>query len=96
MNVIELATMQAKEGKGDDLNAAFPEALTLVTDVAAGCHGASVLRCIERPDEFIVRIEWDTVEAHEAFRASPDIAPFRAAVGAYLQEVLAVSHYEEQ
>ena len=96
MSVIELVTFQAKEGRGDDLGAVFPEALPLVTEVAAGCRGASVMRCVERPDEFVVRVEWDSVEAHEVFRASPEIEPFRAAVGAHLQEILAVSHYEEQ
>lgn len=94
MSVIELATMRAKEGSGDDLAAAYPKALHLVTDVAEGCLNASVMRCIERPEEFILRIEWTSVEAHENFRASPEIDTFRAAVSEHIGEAVGYAHYE--
>lgn len=58
------------------------------------CLGYEVSRCIEAPERFVVRIEWESQEAHLAgFRASPAFADFLALVGPHVDEIEEMEHY---
>jgi hypothetical protein len=57
--------------------------------------GASVLRCIERPEEFVLRVEWTEVGAHLRFRDAPGFKDYRATFENHLEEVVGFAHYEE-
>ena len=50
-------------------------------DLAASSHCIrhEVSQGVEEPDNFVVRIEWDSIEGHEkGFRSSPEFASFFA------------------
>lgn len=94
MSVVELATMRARPGRSDEMAEALPAALTVVAE-ADGCLDTAVLRCVERPDEFVLRIRWTSVEAHHAFRDAPDFPHYRAHFAEHLDEVLGFAHYTE-
>lgn len=94
MSVVELATMRAKEGRADGMGRALPPALAVVAE-AEGCLGAVAMRGIERPDEFVLRIRWTSVAAHEEFRGAPDFARYRALIADHLAEVVGFAHYVE-
>ena len=94
MTVIELATFRAKDGHGDAMGAGLVEAAAVIA-AADGCLGAVPMRCIERPDEFVFRIEWTEVERHLAFRDSPDFPRYRAPFADHLEEVVGFAHYNE-
>jgi quinol monooxygenase YgiN len=59
------------------------------------CLGYELARCTEAPEQFILRIEWQSVEAHlEGFRKSPQFPPFLEAVRPYLGDIEEMRHYE--
>jgi len=94
MSIIEHATLKAKAGHGDAMADALPAALSVLV-TADGCFGASALRCIERPDEFVLRVEWDAVASHERFREGSDFPRYRAPFADHLDEVLGFAHYTQ-
>ncbi|WP_166459352.1 putative quinol monooxygenase [Amycolatopsis pithecellobii] len=92
MSIVELVTMRAKPGHEDYLGRTLPKGLAVLAE-AEGCLGTAVMRCIERPDEFVLRIEWVSVAAHEDFRAAPEFAHYRAPFADHLAEVVGFAHY---
>lgn len=91
MSVLELANIRATDG--DAFAAALPRALAVLREDPA-CRGAEARRCIERADEFVVAVEWTSVEAHEEFRAGESFQHYRAPIGPLLAEAPAYAHYE--
>ncbi|OZB92415.1 antibiotic biosynthesis monooxygenase family protein [Paenibacillus sp. XY044] len=58
------------------------------------CLSYEVIRGVEEPDHFIVRIEWDSVEGHmQGFRTSPDFQKFFALVKPFFNAILEMKHY---
>jgi len=50
---------------------------------------------VEEPDNFIVRIEWDSVEGHEkGFRSSKEFASFFSKVKPYFSNIREMKHYQ--
>jgi quinol monooxygenase YgiN len=78
--VTEFAEIKVKPGTGKKFIAGV-QASTQVFVRAPGCHGMKLHRSIETPAHFVLTVEWDSVEAHKQFRASPDFAVWRANVG---------------
>lgn len=94
MTAIELATFRAKPGHGDAMAAGMAAAVG-VMDQAPGCLGATAMRCIERPDEVVLRVEWTEVARHLEFRDSADFPRYRAHFSEHLQELVGFAHYNE-
>lgn len=58
------------------------------------CLSYEVVQGIEEPGNFIVRIEWDSVEGHmQGFRAGPEFQSFFAAVKPFFHSILEMKHY---
>jgi quinol monooxygenase YgiN len=95
MSIVELATMRAKPGHADDMAKALPAALAVIA-AAEGCLEARALRCVERPDEFVVRNRWVSVVAHEAFRDAPEFSKYRATFIRYLCQELGLRSDRER
>jgi quinol monooxygenase YgiN len=67
------------------------------TSLAASphCLGYEVTRCIEDPEIYVVRIEWDSVGGHmNEFRGSQEFRDFYANVRPYVDRILDMRHYE--
>jgi quinol monooxygenase YgiN len=92
MSIYELAQLRSSDG--DAMVVALPAALAVLR-AAPGCGGASVRRCIEEPDRFVVTVEWDSVEAHIAFRESEAFAGYREPIGGLFAEPPVFAHYED-
>ena len=63
----------------------------------ASPHGSAyeVSHGVEEPDNYVVRIEWDSIEGHErGFRKSPGFASFFAAVKPFFEQIEEMRHYE--
>jgi quinol monooxygenase YgiN len=78
--VTEFAEIDVKPG----MEEAFIEGVKASIAIflrAAGCHGADLKRSVEVPTHFVLNIKWDSVEAHNGFRASPDFGLWRGNVG---------------
>lgn len=92
MSVIELATVKAIAGGGEKMEAELSAGLDIIA-AAEGCMDVGALRCIERPDEFVLRIGWTSIEAHNRFRETSDFQRYRAAIGGALETVVGYAHY---
>ena len=58
------------------------------------CLRCEVTQGVEEPDNFIVRIEWDSIEGHEqGFRNGPHFPPFFAKVKQFFPTILEMKHY---
>jgi len=58
------------------------------------CIAFEFSQCIEEPDNFIVRIEWTSIEAHEkGFRGSPAFASFFNKVKPFFANIREMKHY---
>ncbi len=58
------------------------------------CLRSEVTQGVEEPDNFIVRIEWDSIEGHErGFRKGPHFAPFFAKVKQFFPNIQEMKHY---
>ncbi len=78
--VTEFAEIDVKPGMEEEFIAGVKASLPIFAR-AAGNHGADLKRSVEQPSHFVLNIKWDSVEAHNVFRASPDFALWRGNVG---------------
>lgn len=57
-----------------------------------GCTAMELLRSHEMAGRYWLLVDWQRIEDHEAFRASPDFAEWRALVGGFFTSPPAVEH----
>jgi len=59
------------------------------------CIRYEISQGVEEPDNFIVRIEWDSVEGHEkGFRSSAEFGGFFAKVKPFFASIREMKHYQ--
>ncbi len=83
----------------DDSHEAFEAAYAAAaTPLAASphCRSFELARCLEEPDRYILRIEWDSVEGHlQGFRAGGEFATFFSHIKPYVGSIEEMQHYDE-
>jgi heme-degrading monooxygenase HmoA len=93
--VIEIATITVSEGQ----EAAFEQAFGVAQRyIAASLHALryQLTRCIEIPNRYVLRIEWDSLEGHtEGFRASAAYQEYRALLYPLYAQPPEVVHYRQ-
>jgi quinol monooxygenase YgiN len=94
MSVVELATLRAKPGHGDEMERALPAALAVIAK-ATGSLGAAALRRVDPADEFVLRNVWVSPEDHQRFRETPGFAEYRATFSEHLDVVVGFAYYRE-
>jgi quinol monooxygenase YgiN len=61
---------------------------------SSDCLGFELTRCVEEPHRYVLRIEWQSVEAHVmGFRRSPLFKPFLEAIKGFIPEIEEMHHY---
>jgi len=58
-----------------------------------GYQSDQLLRAIERPEEYFLTVEWDSVADHEAFIAAPDYPELDGALGEFVRDA-SFAHYQ--
>src|SRR5919108_633662 len=59
------------------------------------CLKYELSHCIEEPNNYILRIEWDSQDGHlKGFRASPKFQTFFEAVRPFFNDIKEMRHYE--
>lgn len=92
--VLEVALIDVLPGAPDAFAAAYRQASTLVTDTP-GCRSIRMTRGIETPTRFVLLVEWDSVENHEAFRAGDRFPRWRALIGPHFADAPVVEHFTD-
>ena len=91
--VVEIALLIAKPGSADALRAGLQTARSIIAR-APGYLTSAFHQGIEEPDAFLLRIEWETLESHLTFRASPQLQEWRAPFFHLLSGPPKVTHYQ--
>lgn len=78
-----------------ELIAAYAEAGKHLA-AAPECRGYELTQCDEDTGSFILRIDWDSAEAHmQGFRKGPDFPPFLALIRPFIPEITEMRHYHQ-
>jgi heme-degrading monooxygenase HmoA len=100
--ILELATIDIKQGTNADFERALDQAQSVISK-AEGYIGHQFQKCIERDNRYILLIRWVTLEAHigdaanggtEGFRNSDLFKEWRGLIGQYFEKPPLVEHYE--
>lgn len=92
--VLEIALIDVKTGHEAQFAEAYGEARHLVNS-AHGCQSVRMTRGVETPTRFVLLVEWDSVAAHEDFRASDAFPRWRALIGPHFEALPQVEHFED-
>jgi quinol monooxygenase YgiN len=59
------------------------------------CLRYELSHCVEKPESYILRIEWVSLDGHmKGFRTSPEFQTFFAAVRPFFNQIEEMNHYE--
>ncbi len=92
--VLEVAQIPVTPGREEAFVAAYREAVAHLS-ASAGFGSARMLRGIESPSQFVLLVEWESVAAHEAFRAGEGFPAWRALIGPHFAGPPSVEHFAD-
>jgi quinol monooxygenase YgiN len=91
--IVEYIRYKIPEARRKEFEAAYDKAQASLK-ASSHCLSYEVSHGIEEPDNYVVRIGWDSEEGHmKGFRASPEFQPFFAAVRPSFNEIQEMKHY---
>jgi heme-degrading monooxygenase HmoA len=92
--IVEVAPLQVRPGSSTEFENAFLAAQRILASTP-GYVSHDLRRCIERRDEYLLLVTWQSVEAHEVgFRKSPQYQTWKRLLHHFYDPFPAVSHYE--
>jgi quinol monooxygenase YgiN len=72
--------------------AGFDIARTVI-GAAPGCRWVELHRGVERPETYLLLVEWDSVDAHDAFRSSASFPQWRAPIQPFFAAPPQMEHF---
>lgn len=92
--ILEHVVLPVIPGQEEDFLAAFAKARPIISSMPGFLH-LSLQRGIERPNEFLLLVRWETLEAHTVgFRQSPEYLEWKALLHHYYDPFPDVTHFE--
>lgn len=92
--ILEVAPLRIRTGRSAEFEAAFRTAQPLIASIP-GYIAHELRRCVERPDEYLLLVKWQTLEAHEVgFRQSAQYQSWKRLLHHFYDPFPTVSHYE--
>jgi heme-degrading monooxygenase HmoA len=92
--ILEAAPLCVRSGQAAAFEASFLDAQSIISSMP-GYISHELQRCIERPNEYLLLVRWESVEAHEiGFRGSPKYQEWKALLHRYYDPFPTVLHYE--
>jgi heme-degrading monooxygenase HmoA len=92
--ILEVAPLQIRPGMSAEFEAAFRTAQSIIASIP-GYISHELRRCIERRDEYLLLVKWQTLEAHEVgFRQSAQYQTWKRLLHHFYDPFPSVSHYE--
>jgi heme-degrading monooxygenase HmoA len=93
VTVLEHALLDVVPGREDDFERAFEQARPLIA-ATPGFRRLRLERCVERPAQYLLLVEWDRLEDHtEGFRRSARYDEWRALLHHFYDSFPLVEHY---
>ncbi len=92
--VVEYIRYKVPADRCGEFESAWSEAQQVLRE-ASQCERYEVSRGVEEPENFVVRIEWTSLEDHEhEFRGSAAFGQFFAAVKPFFEQIEEMRHYQ--
>jgi heme-degrading monooxygenase HmoA len=92
--ILEVAPLRIRPGQAQAFEQSFREAQRIISAMP-GYVSHELQRCLERPDEYVLLVRWQSVEAHEVdFRTSPQYQEWKALLHHYYDPIPTVLHFE--
>lgn len=93
--ILEHALLPVVPGREADFEAAFAEAKAIIAGMP-GFIELRLSRSIETPNEYLLLVQWASVEAHETgFRGSPEYGRWRELLHRFYEPFPVVEHFSE-
>ena len=91
--ILEHALLPVRPGQEADFERAFAEAKDVISAIP-GFRGLTLARCVERPDAYLLLVQWDRLEDHTVgFRGSPAYQRWRALLHSFYEPFPVVEHF---
>lgn len=91
--ILEAATLHVRRGQAAAFETAMSEARALIA-ASRGFRGIEVRRCLERPDQYLLLVWWETLEDHTGgFRGSARYREWKARLHPFYDPFPTVEHY---
>ncbi|WP_405098831.1 antibiotic biosynthesis monooxygenase family protein [Micromonospora sp. NBC_01412] len=91
--VLEVALIDVMPGHEDTFAAAYAQGHEILA-TTPGCRSVRMTRGVESPSRFVLLVEWDSVEAHEAnFRGTERFTRWRELIGPHFAGPPLVEHF---
>ncbi|MEX5747399.1 antibiotic biosynthesis monooxygenase [Massilia sp. X63] len=91
--ILEVATLDVRPGQQDAFEAAFRRASGIIAGMP-GYVSHQLQRCLERPDRYVLLVNWRTLEDHTVgFRGSPGYQEWKALLHHFYDPFPTVEHY---
>lgn len=91
---LEIAVFDIRPGEEDAFVDAYGRGRELIAQ-SDGCRAVRMTRGVESPSRFVLLVEWASVAAHEAFRASDRFGQWRGHVSPHFATPPVVEHFED-
>ena len=92
--IVEYIRYQIPEERREAFEAAYARARGPL-DASPHCLRYELSHGIEDPDNYVLRIEWDSLEGHEqGFRQSPEFRAFLTDVRPFIDAIQEMRHYQ--
>lgn len=93
--VLEHAVLEVRPGQAADFEVAFGQARPLI-EATEGFRGLRLLRCQERPDVYLLLVEWRSTEDHlVGFRESARFPRWRELLHHFYDPAPVVEHFAD-
>ncbi|MDQ1720654.1 MAG: hypothetical protein QOI26_388, partial [Pseudonocardiales bacterium] len=80
--VLEVALIDVQPGSESAFEAGYRRVVSALRE-SAGLLSIRMTRGIETPTRFVLLVEWESLEAHQAFRDSESFAVWRGGIGEF-------------
>jgi heme-degrading monooxygenase HmoA len=92
--IVEYIRYRVPAERHQEFELAYAQASAALED-SPHCLAYEVAHGIEEPENYVVRIEWDSVDGHEqGFRKSAGFGPFFSAVKPFFEQIEEMRHYQ--
>ena len=93
--ILEHALLSIRPVRELDFEAAFAEARPIISSMP-GFRTVSLSRCLERPGNYLLLVEWERLEDHvEGFRRSPEFEQWKQLLHHFYDPAPTVEHFVE-
>ena len=92
--VLEVALIDVTPGSEEAFRTSYGAGREQLA-TSAGCRSVRMTQGVETPTRFVLLVEWDSIEHHEAFRASESFTAWRGHVGPHFVGPPRIEHFTD-